>query len=223
MFTLDGRSDDIVKEALAAGRDIHYIGVPNPTSLINLSVDECKKVSKEAVNLILRNMEVVRKAALTAARPGTIVLNTGSELSDLVTLAIRGSFDKAKDYGDSKATITRQMMRFFAIARESRCHLVVLARPASVWRNNEPTGKNKARGHEFISEGPDWVGELRMKVRRPTSDNPLPFEHEIEILKAGVNLEMIGKVFKSSEWGPIPPFAWVNFNMFRGSALEDWL
>jgi hypothetical protein len=223
-INLDGRAEDAVKEALDAGRDIHYVAVPNPSSVIQLGDAEAKRVCLEGVDKLLRNMELARKASLNGGKPGTIVLDTGTELSDLVTLAVRGRLDKVKgDYGESKSIITRQMWRFFSLIREGKCHLVVLARPQGIWRNNEPTGKNKARGHDVLSEGPDWVGELRMKPRKPTSDNPQPFEHEIEIIKPGVNADMIGKVFRSSEWGLINPFVWCNVHMYRGSEPGDWI
>lgn len=195
-INFDRRASHVVNEAKRLGKVVRYLDAGVPANVLKMGEVECKKYAQESLDKVTRNFEIaVRESQRGNCR--TICIDTGTELAEIITLAIRGHLDKGNDYGRSKDLINREFWRLFNTAREGLAHLIILARARAVWVDNQPTNRFTFRGPEVLNDGVDWACHIRLKksvVGRPKK------EFEIEVTKAGVNIDELGAVYTSKEW-----------------------
>lgn len=220
-LSFDRRGDNAAWEAHSSGREVLFTRIDYPANITKLEHAQAQRIGQTGLDKVIRNVEwAVRESQ--KGNVGSITLDTGTELNEIITLAIRGRLDKVKgDFGASKDLINRQWWRILNLAREGDAHLIVLARAAAVWENNEPTGKFKYRGPEVMNDGVDWAGHLRFS-KKPLKRGETK-THEIEITKAGLFLPALGQVLKTEDWEDAGgPFAYGCLVNFPDSELQDW-
>lgn len=233
MINYDKRAHYAVSEAQKLGRRILYAQIDIPANVTKLGDDAAKKIGQAAVDKTVRNFELaVRESQKGNVR--TIILDTGTEYSEVLSLAIKGKpSGKSNDYGKSKDWINREWWRLWNLAREGNAHFIVLARAREIWENSEPTGRFTFRGPEVLNDGADWAGWIRVKKARgvggvkkigggPGAGGGVK-EFELEITKAGANIAELGAVYSSAEWEEYGgPFVYACSLQFPGSVTEDW-
>lgn len=222
-INFDRRADQAIYKAIKyKGKKIYLLRVHVPANLLKVSDVEAKKAGQEAVKRVIKNFEwAVEQSKLGKIR--TIVLDTGTELSEILNLALTGKMEGVKnDFGKSKDLANREWWRLFNMAREGNAHFVVLARAQEIWVGNEPTGRFKPRGHAVMLDAADWVGQTRLK-RKSGRRSSGSKEFELEITKAGVNIDELGAVYTEEEWGDDGPFVHACFMQFiETSEPENW-
>lgn len=219
-INFDKRAQYAVHKAHTAGRKILFTECDVPANVTKLPDEQAKKYGQAALDKVIKNFEIaVRESQKGNIR--TICLDTGTEYSEILSLAIRGRVDRTKgDYGKSKDLINREWWRIFNLAREGNAHLIILARAKAIWVNNEPTGNFSPRGPEVMMDAVDWAGQIRLKQRK----GKLKKEFELEITKAGVNIEELGSVYTASDWEDFGgPFVYACWQQYEGSEPEDWM
>lgn len=217
----DRRADWAVVKAMEEGRKIHYTHVDYPADIMRLGDDVARKLGQAAIDKTIRNYEIaVRESEKGNIR--TICLDTGTEYSELLKLAITGRIDKTKgDYGKSKDLINRQWWRLFTMAREGSAHVIVLSRAKAIWVDNEPTGNFTFRCPEVVGDAVDWAGQIRLK-KGPKGKFKKKFE--LEITKGGINIAELGEVYTEEEWKDLGgPFVYACLLQYDGSDMEDWM
>lgn len=221
IISFDGRATRAIKREQDRGRAIRHCAIPYSANIARMTADEAKRAAQAIVDKTMHNYEVaVRESQRGNCR--TIVLDTGTEFSEIVTLAIRGTLEKVKgDYGQTKDMINQCWRRLYHLAREGNAHVIMLARAKAVWVDNEPSGAYTYRGNEALGELADWVGHIRL--RRNNKTGLLMKKIEIEILKAGNNLEELGAVYRDRDWEDAGgPFVYACWKQYPKSKLEDW-
>jgi hypothetical protein len=227
-INFDGRAAHAVKYAREQlNRKILFTRIDFPGNITKLGHEQAVKLGQAAVDKTIRNLEF----AIRENQKGnvkTICLDTGTEYTELIKIAVTGRIDRVKgDFGKSKDLINREWWRVFNMVRESAAHLVILARGRAIWENNEPTGKFTYRGADVMSDGVDWAGHIRLRKGRISDSSgggkKKAKEFEIEVTKAGVNITQLGEVYRGDDWADVGgPFVWANLMNYPGSDPEDW-
>lgn len=220
-ISLDRRGDHAVFKATEKGRKIYFLRVDMPANPSKLSDVELRKVGQQAVNKVINNFEwAVRQSQLGNIR--TIGMDTGTEYAEMLNMAITGRVDRVKgDYGKSKDLINREFWRLYNLAREGNAHFVMLARAAEIWVANEPSGRFKPRGPDVISDAADWCGMIRL--RKSIGKKKAKKEFELEITKAGTNIDELGAVYTQEDWEEMGPFQYATWMQFvETSDPDDW-
>jgi hypothetical protein len=221
IINFDRRADYAVAKAIKAGRKIYHTRVDLPANITKMQDMEARKLGQAAVSKVIRNFEL----AVRASEKGdvrTICIDTGTEYSEILRVAITGKVDAVKgDYGKSKDLINREWWRLFNLAREGNAHLIVLSRAKAIWKDNEPTGRFTFRGPEVMGDAADWVGQMRVKAKKVKGGTDNKFE--MEITKAGIDISQLGEVYTSEMWEPFGgPFVYACLMQYEGSDVEDW-
>lgn len=219
-INFDKRARHAVKNAERAGRKVHYMEVDFPANVTRLGVEEAKKIGQAAVNKVIKNFAIAVEMSLKGD-VRTIVLDTGTEYGEILKIAITGRADRVKDYGQSKDLINREFWRLCNMARESEANFIMLSRAKEIWENSEPTGKFTWRGPDVMNDAVDWSAHIRLKKGRVKGK--VKKEFEIEITKAGVNIDELGEVYSSEDWEPVGgPFVHACMMQYPGTGPEDW-
>jgi len=218
LINFDGRARQVVREARELGKKIHYLEVPFDTKRVaRMSKEDAQVAGLSALDFVTRNYE----AGLEAAIKGNlnyIVLDTGTELGDLVTLAIRGRVGtKESDYGNSKNQIALQWWGLFQSARSAGVNLVVLSRQTGVWRDNTPVpDRYQPKIQDVAEDAVDWITGIKMKTRGKK------FSFELLVHNAKVNPAETLSVYTEDDWGGDGPWAYMNSMLYPKSSIEDW-
>lgn len=218
LINFDGRARQVVREARDLGREIHYLEVPFDTKRVaRMSKEEAQIAGLSAFDFVTRNYE----AGLEAAIRGNlrwICLDTGTELGDLITLAIRGRVGtKESDYGNSKGQISLQWWGLFQSARSAGVDLVVLSRQTGVWRDNSPVpDRYQPKIQDVAEDAADWICGIKMKNRGKK------FTFEILVHNAKVNPSETLSTYTEEQWDEDGPWAYMNSMLYPKSSIEDW-
>lgn len=203
------------------GKTIHYTAIEFPTKLTKLSDQEAKAAGQKAWDKFVKNYELALKKSLTG-EVRTIVIDTVSELCEILKIAVSGRVDKKNDdYGRSKGIVNSEIAKTIKMSRNSNANLIMLARAKELWENNQPTGRFAHVGVDGLAYDADWVGHLRInKQSLKRRGDP---EFELQIIKAGVNIDELWEVYTKEQWeGVGGPFVYACTMQYPGSEPSDW-
>lgn len=219
-FDIDRRGLHAAAAAQEKGKRVHYVAIDFPTKLTKMTDVEAKAAGQKSWDKFVKNYE----AALEASNRGdvrTVVIDTASELCEILKISVQGRVDKkSDDYGKSKGIINAEMAKTIKMSRNSSANLILLARAKQVWEDNKPIDRWDHVGLDCLSYDADWVGHLRLKkmnAKRKTEP-----EFEMQIMKAGVNLEEQWAVYDAADWGEYGPFVWSCVMQYQGSDPTTW-
>lgn len=248
LIGFDGRSEYVEELQKQAGFPVPSVQIP-PPSVLQKS-DNVKVAARAALDKFFRNFDAAIEAS-KGEKVRTITIDTGSELGEIITLAIRGTLDAqaAKDFGRSKDQINQIWWRIFGAARAiGQAHLVILSRASSIWEGNEPTGDFRARINDTVRDAVDFSLHIRLGngvsamamvggtglvsagtgglvPLVPTSGGggrPVAKDFELIVKKGGNNIEELGNVYRQSDWGEEGPFVYACTRLMPGSQASDW-
>jgi hypothetical protein len=218
LINFDGRARDVVEDARAAGKEIHYLEVPYDVKRIaKMTKEEAQQAGMVALDYMTRTYEAGLEAAIRG-KLNYIALDTGSELGNLITLAIRGRVGtKESDFGNSKNQISLQWWGLFQSARSAGVNLVVLSRQTGVWRDNAPVpDRYQPQIQDTAEDAADWICGIKMKNRGKK------FTFEIMVHNAKVNPAETLSTYTEEQWGEDGPWAYMNSMLYPKSSIEDW-
>ncbi len=211
LINLDGRAEWAVKHAESQGRRIHYLKVRLPVGIMRMPDEKAAAAAKESVDKIVRNAE----AAIVASERGdvrTIVIDTGTEFAEYLTIRYRGNQRGApKDYGKSKDLMNRQWAALFDDVRASKAHLIVLSRARAIWEDNEPTSEFEPRVPDVVRDNVDWAAHIRPRKALPglvmgvptTATNPVKVGGLVKpsgLVPTGAAKKGSSRLSKEREW-----------------------
>lgn len=236
----DGRGERVIKQALRRGRKIYYLDASMPANVIQMSHEEAQAHADAVLGLTTRNYEWAVERSIKEWGQGTLVLDTSTELRDIVRMSVRGRVDRPSpktgdkgDFGKSDAVINRTMKYFGDRARNSNLNLILLSRCKPVYEGREDTGRVTWDTDKVFSQAVDWIIEYRMVggglvgggmqiIGAPTVANGPTFE--IMVAKPKLNITELGKVYRQQEWeaAGVGPFAYTCTRIVPESTYEDW-
>jgi len=224
VINFDGRADEVVYEAVQSGRDVRIANLKISHKF--LSPENMKREASSVVERTVRNFEI----AIEESRRGnvrTILIDTATEYSEILKLAFDGVLEQTKEgsYGRDKDYINRQWWRMFNLARETRsAHLIVTARAKEIWKKNsdgkqEATGRFKPACPNAVKAAVDWAAQIRLQT---VFGMPKP-KFEIEITKAGTNIEELCEIYTEEQWDKLGgPFVYGCVLNYKDSIPDDW-
>lgn len=220
-LSFDRRGDYAAYKAKQAGRDVLFSRIDYPANPMKLSDEAAKTKGQAAVDRAMKNIEWAVEQSIKG-NIRTITLDTGTELGEIINMAIRGRVDRIKgDYGKSKDLINRQWWRIFNTCREGNANLIVLARAKPVWENNEPTGRYEPRGPEVMNDAVDWAAQIRFK-RKYAKTAKTNGQFELEITKAGIDISALGQKYTEEDWADFGPFVYACMMNYPDTEPDDW-
>lgn len=214
-FDIDGRGLYAAQKAQADGKVIHYTSIPFPSDIAKLGDAVAKTTAQLSWDKFRKNYEIaVRESQKGNIR--TIVIDTATELDELVTIMIKGRIDKKNDdYGKSDAIIKAALGQTIKMSREGQANLLMLARAKPIWESN---GKFMHRGHDTLKYDADLAGHIRLQQQ---IGNRKP-KFELEVTKAGIDIDQLGQVYKEDDWDELGPFVYMCLMNYPGSKARDW-
>lgn len=234
---LDRRGEREIKKSLNRGRKIYYIDAAMPANVVQMSHDQAKASGKAALDLITRNFEWAITKSLEWGG-GTFVIDTTTEMRDIVRTAVRGRPDVPEqvkgqgDFGKSDAVINRTLKYFCDRARDSKLQLVLLARSKPIYDGREDSGRITWDTDKIFVQAADWIAEYRMVgvasmmtgiqvLGAPAATGPT---FEMQATKPKLAIEETGKIYRQADWEAdgSGPFAYGCVRMVPGSKTEDW-
>lgn len=239
LIGFDGRSQYVEMEQKLAGTPIPAVYIP-PPSVLQKS-ENVKSAAKEALNEFFYNFSAAIEAS-KAGKVATTIIDTASELGEIITLSVRGTLDAIKgDYGRSKDQINQIWWKIFGAARyQGNANLVLLARASSIWVNNEPTGDFKARVTDVVRDAVDFAVHIRWATSTiPVDSAGLPImpvmptlpmvgasakpkSFELVVTKAGNQRSELGAIYSEADWEGVGPFAYACSKLMPGTTPDDW-
>lgn len=215
-----------VENALNAGKEIKYTSIEYPHNYSALDEATAKKLGQAQVDKFVKNHEIaVRESQRGNVR--TIVWDTGTELAEIVNIALAGRPErKNDDYGATPSAQKVVLANMIKMAeKEGQANLIILCRAKEIYEMRPGSSRKEASG-EFTARGPDtflfdvdWVGHLKVTKRKIREKGT--FAHELKIMKSRVNFATFGDVYKEEDWDETGPFIYACMWQY-GKPASTW-
>lgn len=218
---IDRRGLHAAQEAVRQGKRVFYTRVDYPSNLSKLDDNAAKMAAQKAWDKFMKNYEIaIRESQQGKVR--TIVIDTMTELAEILNISKTGRVDRKKDdYGKTAGLVKAELTKAIKMSRDGEANLIMLARAKELWEDNKPTGRFTYRGPDTMEFDADWAGQIRLKKLKTVKAKKSQ-KHELEITKAGINLSILGDVYTEEDWGEFGPFVWACVMNYPGTSPEDW-
>lgn len=222
LISLDQRYKWAVKRARENGRQVFVAEIAYPGNINRMTDEAVMKLGNATIEKVMRNIEWASRES-EKGNIRTIAIDTGTEYTELLSLAFRGKARDVKDYGKTKDLMNQEWWKVFRLAKEGLAHLIVLSRSRAVWVGGEPSGRFTYRVPDVVNDAADWTAEIRLNkksLRRRGAEKTF----EIEVQKGGVSVNEIGEVYAQEDWEGmgVSPFVYACMLQYVGSSEEDW-
>lgn len=220
-FDIDRRGLHAAQKAVRKGKQIHYLAVDYPKNLNKLNAVQVIAQTTKSTDIVRRNFDLALERSLKGDIR-TIVFDTMTEYAEVLKMKFTGHLQKQRDYGKADGQVKAELSQMIKSTRESNANLIMLARAKEVWEDDKPSGKFTFRGPDTLDFDADWSAHIRTKKRRSIRDRGKAPEFEMEVTKAGINIDVLGDVYDESDWGPLGPFVWGCLQNYPGTDPGVW-
>lgn len=205
-------------------KHVLYASIDYPMKLTKLDDAQAKAAGQKSWDKFAKNFDIAIEQAVKG-NVRTIIIDTATELGEILKIAVQGRIDrKNDDYGKSKGIVNTSMAKTIKMVRNTPANLILLARAKEVWEDNKPTGKSRHEGLDCLAYDADWAAHVRLKkltsIRKRGTEEAKKFE--LEITKAGIDIETLGNVYGEDDWGDMGPFVYACTMNYPGTSPEDW-
>lgn len=251
LICLDGRGERTAKAVMAeTGRKIYYLDAKAPGNAVQMSHEQAQQAGTDALALITRNYEWAIEKSIREWGRGTLMIDTSSELRDIVKLSVRGRVDRPNpksgekgDFGKSDAVINRTLKYFADRSRDSNLNLLLLARAKPIYEGREDTGRITWDTDKIFSQAADWIIGLNMvsgmmpavggiqmlgggiaTLGAGSAGSPSKPTFELHVTNPKCAYEETGNVYREADWNAAGenPFVYAMQRLLPGSRAEDW-
>lgn len=182
-----------------------------------------KKLAREMMSAFWRDYELALKICAPNPRTkkrGTIVIDTFEEFKPILCASILGTAAIPYKQLRAQGRLNQICRDIVARARRAKVNLVILAREAEIYSNDKGTGYYKPKAPGALLESVDWAGFIEVKSEiRGKKANITP---RITMMKCGGNDGELFKIYTPDDWGDDGAFAWICYNQWLKSEIEDW-
>lgn len=165
---LDGRAEHVIYNASTLNRQVYYLDASTPFNVMEMTHQEAQAAGDASLKLITRNYEWAVAKSIKEWGRGTLVIDTSTELRDIVRMTVRGRVDRpAPQKGEGflgaqmDAIINRTLKYFADRARNSNLNLILLSRSKPIYDGREDTGRITWDTDKVFSQAADWIVEYR--------------------------------------------------------------
>lgn len=207
---------------------IHRSDLSSFIDFDELGKDSAIREGKKQLADFYRDYHHALEEASASKRPGTICIDTFGELKPRICASIIGSSDIPYKQLKAQGRLNQICRDIVNKARVAKVHLVIIARESEVYVNRLIDGKtvSKATGYfkpkvpPALLQEVDWAGYIDLKVetrRKETTVIP-----SITMFKCGGNTSELRAKYTPEDWQDDGPFAYVCWNQWLDSEIEDW-
>lgn len=251
LIGLDGRGERTAKQVMReTGRRIYYLDAKAPGNAVQMSHDQAQLSCSDIVTLITRNYEWAIERSINEWGRGTLLIDTSTELRDIIRLQVRGRVDRpmpkkgeSSDFGRSDAVINRTLKYFCDRSRDSNINLLLLARSRPIYDGREDTGRITWDTDKIFSQAADWIIGLNMvsslspsvggiqmlgggiaTLGAGSTGSPTKPTFELHVTNPKCAYEETGNVYREADWNAAGenPFVYAMQRLLPGSRAEDW-
>jgi hypothetical protein len=232
----DGRAREEVEKAHRRGEIVHYLNIPW-SKLGNWSdSNKLKAEAREVLTRTVNNLKWAVGQSLKYNNIGTICLDGGSELSEIIDLAFDGKAEDRGDvFGKDSNYVGKRLWGIYELINLSKAHFVITTRASLIFENDDKgrkkaSGKHKYKGNKVIGQASNWGCHLELDPSRHEGVSKKTLDPEklqvVEISKAGRDLREQWKRYTKDDWEDNGPFAFIcwkqNRELFPEMTVEDW-
>lgn len=157
--------------------------------------------------------KVVRDYVMALERFRTLIIDTGTEMHEMIRLARLGKLTEVLP--ENYAPVNAEFRDLVRLAFDSDCNVIFLHKMKDEWikakgeKRSSPTGNQIRQGFN----GMGYLPQVNLRARWDEDDG-----FTVEVLKCRQNADMRGKVFGK----PYNTFPYLAAMIFPNSELEDW-
>lgn len=151
---------------------------------------------------------------------GTICIDTFNELKPILCGSVCGRTEIAFKQYRSQGALNHLCRSLVVKAKRGKAHLVIIARESEIYVDDKGTGRFKPKVPQPLLEEVDWAAYLKVDTKKRGKDiDILP---KVTMSKCGGNFTEVGRTYTPDDWENDGPFAWICYNQWLNSKLEDW-
>lgn len=225
-INFDGGRDLQAKErADDLGREVYRAPIQMTEKIDSMEVEAAKRISQKYANEFWKAYEwAIDKGK--RGEVGTIVIDTFEELKPILCGSICGRSEIAFKQNRAKGALNKLCRDIVFMAKQGKAHLMIVARETEIYVDDKGTGRYKPRVPPALLEVVDWAGYVKVETKKRGKD--VEIIPRITMTKTGGNWLENGKVYTPDDWtdpetGEVDgPFAWICYNQWLKSKIEDW-
>lgn len=156
---------------------------------------------------------------------GTICIDTFEELKPIICAAVYGRTEIGFQQYKAQARLNGVCRDIVNKAKEGSAHLAIIARESEIYINEKGIGRFRPRVPKPLLEAVNWSAYIDFKSNGGIQTN----EIEITMGKCGGNAAEVGAKYTergdrqgNGAWQEDGPFAYICWNQWSRSELEDW-
>lgn len=218
-LNFDGRDIPAFHRAQDEGVEIYRVPLRMSEDIDKLEPDRAKAVARKYLDAFNKEYDwAIEHSA--RGEVGTICIDTFGELKPILCGAILGRSEIAFKQIRAQGILNQMCREIVNKARRGKAHLAILARESEIYVNDKGTGKYKPKVPSALMEAVDWAGYLKVETKQ--RGKQIDLFPRITMVKCGGNLGELGRTYTPDDWEDDGPFAWICYNQWLKSEIEDW-
>lgn len=185
--------------------------------------EAAQKKARALITAFWRDYELALKVCAPnpkTKRRGTVVIDTFEELKPILCASILGTTEIPYKQLRAQGRLNQICRDIVARARRAKVNLIILARESEIYVNDKGTGYYKPKAPRALLESADWAGfiEVKSQVRAKKA----VITPQVTMMKCGGNDGELFKLYTEDDWRDDGAFAWICYNQWLKSEIEDW-
>lgn len=201
------------------GREVYRAPIQMTEKIDSMEAEQAKRVAKKYADEFWKAYEWAIERG-KRGEVGTIVIDTFEELKPILCGSICGRSEIAFKQNRAKGALNKMCRDIVFMAKQGKAHLMIVARETEIYVDDKGTGRYKPRVPPALLEVVDWAGYVKVETRKHGKD--VDIIPRITMTKTGGNWLEMGKTYTPGDWEDDGPFAWICWNQWLKSELEDW-
>lgn len=219
-FNFDGGRDlPAFHRAQEEGVEIYRAPFFMPEEIDKMEPDQGKKIARKHADDFWKAYDWAIDRSIKN-EIGTICIDTFNELKPILCGSVCGQTEIGFKQYRAQGILNQLCRSLIVKAKRGRAHLVIIARESEIYVDDKGTGRYKPKVPQPLVEESDWSAYLKVDTKRRGKD--LEIIPKITMSKCGGNFTEVGRTYTPDDWEDDGPFAWICYNQWLNSKLEDW-
>lgn len=220
-----GRDIQALHRAQDQGVEVYRAPILMTEKIDSMEADQAKRVATKYADEFWKAYQwAIEKGKKNEV--GTIVIDTFEELKPILCGSICGRTEIAFKQNRAKGALNKLCRDLIFMAKQGKAHLMIVARETEIYVDDKGTGRYKPRVPPALLEVVDWAGYVKVEAKKRGKE--VDIIPRITMSKCGGNWLEMGKTYTPDDWiDPDTgendgPFAWICYNQWTKSKIEDW-